>query len=141
MTTIESDGISTLYKGDNGRWYIGHTDKPGTWWCGTHDEVEARKTMVRSQDFWKKHINHKDAPEVVRVNGEHVIIGSEDGGPFRFRGFGGRSFTIAFFDNSRPVIKTTNLWAQGSIPKALRDKLPDNAVFIEEEYDGQSHGV
>jgi hypothetical protein len=76
-----------------------------------------------SCDFWREKLIIKDNESVFRINGEHYQLGGEGG-------FGGRKFTIKRFDTEK-VIETNKLWSQGEIPKHFRDRLPDNAEFIE----------
>nr|WP_319393438.1 hypothetical protein [uncultured Desulfobacter sp.] len=65
----------------------------------------------------------------VVVDGNHYMISAvTDTYP---KGFGGRQFIIQFFDGR--IIKTNNLWSQGSIPDRFREMLPDNAVFLSTE--------
>lgn len=63
----------------------------------------------------------------VVVEVEHYLI-CEEKGPDRFRGFGGRLFTIEFFDGRR--VSTTNLMHQGTVPARWRERFPDNARFL-----------
>lgn len=72
----------------------------------------------------------RDDPNTARINGQHYIIGDERAGP-EWRGFSGRRWVIEFNDGRR--VETTNLWAQGSIPLAFHERLPNNARFIERE--------
>lgn len=41
---------------------------------------------------------------------------------------GGRKFHIQMHDGQ--VIETTELWHQGTIPEHFRERLPDNANFL-----------
>ena len=66
----------------------------------------------------------KDDPEVVRIKGEHYIIGTPF---FCFKGFDGARFVIDFLDGRRE--ETDCLWHQGTIPAHFRGRLPDNAKF------------
>jgi hypothetical protein len=78
--------------------------------------------------FWFKKVNlaqHHLARRVI-VKGEHYMVGSND--PTPFNGFGGRDFSIKFYDGRK--IKSSNLWHQGEIPGRFKKLLPDNAEFI-----------
>lgn len=77
--------------------------------------------------FWIDKIN---ADRAVRVNHEHYMLGEEDATGY-FRGFGGRSFRIYFFDGR--VVESNNLWCQGEIPEHFWDRLPDNARLIADD--------
>lgn len=76
---------------------------------------------------WLGAIDKANTPESVRVDGIHYWIGRED--EKGSRGFAGRRFIILFKDGRR--METTNLWAQGMIPKRFRSRLPNNANFME----------
>jgi len=79
--------------------------------------------------FWTKKINISEADEAKRViiDGQHYRLGSAHSVPFR--GFGGRKFTVLFHDDR--IIETSCLWHQGEIPEEFRERLPDNAVFVQ----------
>jgi len=79
--------------------------------------------------FWDKKIEYKDEPHMVRIEGQHYIIGSEFEDPINC-GYGGRKFVIKFKDGRKVV--THNLWHQGTIPDELRNILTDNATFSKE---------
>ena len=77
-----------------------------------------------TKHFWLEYVARKNDKDVVRCDGVHYVIGDENS-PSCFRGFGGTRFTIYFKDGR--VVKTSNLWYQGAIPKEFRDELFDNA--------------
>jgi hypothetical protein len=91
---------------------------------------ELQERLVRDSccyncDFWRQRVAMKDDPNVVRVDGEHYLIGE----PFLwFKGFDGRRFVIDFLDGRR--VESDCLWIQGTIPPHFRERLPDNARFI-----------
>lgn len=76
--------------------------------------------------YWLEQIDVEPETRVV-VDGVHYRLGNERS-QSRFRGYGGREFVIRFHDGRE--VTTTNLWHQGTIPEHLRDRLPDNAVFV-----------
>lgn len=82
-----------------------------------------------SEHHWrgKEEERIKENPRTARIEGSHYYIGDEEdkGG---FRGYGGSLFIIKFDDGR--IIKTTNLWCQGTIPQHKRESLPNNAVFL-----------
>ncbi len=84
------------------------------------------------ESYWKEKYTHLDDRTVI-VDGHHYKIADENGHPNAFRGHSGIKFTIRFHDGREVV--TTNLWSQGKIPEAWRDRLPDNAIFVK-----ASHG-
>lgn len=81
-----------------------------------------------------KHIWNEtlDGNEVI-IDGKCYHIGDENS-TSSFRGFGGGKFHIIFNDGRE--VYTTNLWANGSVPKEYNRK--DNArfdwEFLKEEY-------
>ena len=77
-------------------------------------------------DFWTDYVEQKDKPEMIRVDGQHYVIGREEDSGFG-RGFAGRKFVIEFFDGRK--VTTSNLWAQGNIPARFLERLPDNAKW------------
>lgn len=76
--------------------------------------------------FWKEKV-HSYNERTVIVDGLHYRYFDDNPGA-AFLGFGGREFRIKFNDGREVV--THNLWHQGNIPERFRDKLPDNAQFI-----------
>lgn len=87
--------------------------------------------------FWDEKVTWKEKGDiteehnkVVRIKGEHYVIGNESDSNV-FRGYGGREFRIKFTagPHAGQIIETTNLWHQGTIPEAYCSALPDNAIF------------
>lgn len=78
-----------------------------------------------------------------RINGKSLTASSalKPGQPAvsqsrrgKLKGHGGREFCIKFHDGR--LIRTDDLWLQGTIPDWLRETHPDNAVYIRrEEFD------
>ena len=77
--------------------------------------------------FWLEKLKIKDDPNTVRVRGTHYIICQDN--TLGFRGFGGAEFRIKFHDGR--YIISHNLWCQDDIPERFKDRLPDNAIFLE----------
>ena len=105
--------------------------------CGDvlNDEwMEPEKTEVRAKQtcfeclFWLKYVASKATPTHVVVKGHHYVI-APDNPRAAFQGHGGAEFVIRFNDGREVV--THNLWAQGSVPELFRDRLPNNAVFVQ----------
>lgn len=63
----------------------------------------------------------------VVVGGVHYTIGDTEY-PKRGGGYGGAEFEIRFNDGR--VVKTRDLWHQGTIPERHRHLYPDNAIFV-----------
>ena len=79
-------------------------------------------------DFWQAYLKMRERnnPNAVVVDGVHYYI--ERGNTFD-KGFGGAEVRIKFHDSRE--VTTTNLWYQGAIPDHFRDRLTDNAVFLQ----------
>lgn len=95
---------------------------------------ECTQRELKSQDdYWNKLVEQKDNERYVRVDGHHYAISPDNSSPNTMRGFGGRRFNILFKDGRKVV--SHNLWAQGSIPLRFRERLPDNAFFVDDDAD------
>lgn len=78
-------------------------------------------------NFWLELVNCKNP---IRVGGCHYQDGGKtSGNRTDFNGFSGRVFQVRMNDGRE--FTTNNMWYQGEIPERFRDKLPDNAVFIQ----------
>lgn len=82
--------------------------------------LEKAKSMQEDKEY---------ASRIAIIDRNMYYIDDEDAvGPLgSTRGFGGREFIIKFKDGR--IVKTTNLWANGSIPHTLLNKFPDNAEW------------
>lgn len=104
-----------------------------TWYRpdGTRLHRKVVVTVVEDVDnndgYWSQ---VEDEPHSVRHDGHHYIIGAHSQG---VRGFGGARWHIAYSDG-RPDVYTDDLWSQGPIPPAHRDRLPDNVTDLH-QYD------
>lgn len=126
-TEFARDGITIVLKGSDGRFYVSTVDQPDHWTQSTSSLAGAMEAFQFVKEFWGEKMKPelRDSPRTARIDGVHYHIGDDSQ---RFRGFGGTQFLIEFNDGRR--VRTTNLWCQGTIPKALRTELPDNAVFV-----------
>lgn len=64
----------------------------------------------------------------LRIGGQHYMGRAGEKGD----GCGGRTFRIRMLETGEEF-ETSNLWHQGRIPTHFRDRLPDNAVFVQRE--------
>ena len=96
-------------------------------------------------DFWVEKVTIRDDDDVVRINGNHYIVGSQldnyevDASDSlesivnkwkpnkNFKGMGGSKIVIKL--NNGRVIITNDLWHQGKIPARFANILPNNAVM------------
>lgn len=84
--------------------------------------------------------NHWEENEKMIGRKKIIINGSKfaDGGEVDrkitqgFVGHGGHRFYIKFLETGE-VFTTNNLWAQGKISKAFRERMPDNAIYLTKE--------
>lgn len=108
--------------------------------CGDYDSadgngVSADPPLCFGCNFWTRHMLTPDSTRLrkVRVGGRHYCFDPSNpiktSGPSVGRGFGGRRFKIEFADGE--VVETNNLWHQGSIPELFKERMPDNARFVE----------
>ena len=89
-------------------------------------ELEARARCLDCF-FWEGYETQCDDFNMVRIKGQHYVIGGEPGPGDFGPGFGGREFRIRFHDGRS--VATRNFWHQGEIPERFRESLPDNATF------------
>lgn len=75
--------------------------------------------------FWLVIVAEK-APLIIVDN--FAYMAGDEGASAMFRGFGGRRFDFERFDGRRG--SSTNMWARGEVPKCFRERLPDNARFL-----------
>jgi hypothetical protein len=78
-------------------------------------------------NFWNEKLQIAGEPHVARIDGKHYVVGPVSDS--QWKGSGGHKFTIKFHDGR--VVITTNLWSQGEIPEIFKERLKDNAVFLE----------
>jgi hypothetical protein len=110
----------------------GHVEEL-VWDFHTNQQLTKNKLCFNC-DFWNEKVSKANDPRSVRVlteNGEvdhYFIVKDEPLSESRFAGHGGREFTIKFNDGR--IVKTRNLWCQGSVSKHFVDRLPVNAEFI-----------
>lgn len=76
----------------------------------------------------------------IRVNGRHYQCSIKDINkpPTKYAGFGGRKFDVVmknFHQGADFKFYTCDMWTQGTIPEHYREKLPDNAEFVNEVYE------
>ena len=95
------------------------------------EELEQHK-MCTSCNHWREQdvLDHTERGEhgFAIINGVHYVLCPHTDAEV-FRGFGGRKFQIKFNDGYETMCD--NLWCQGDIPDGYwRDKMPDNAIFI-----------
>lgn len=132
---VTKDDLTIVYYcHEDKRYYCANAERPLQWNYSSPDYSSAVQHMEFVRKFWDEKVALADGPrklDVVRVNGTHYLIGDENADPRGFRGFGGTRFYIRFNDGR--LVQSTNLWCQGEIPKAYRDRLPDNAAFLREE--------
>jgi hypothetical protein len=118
---IEGENIQPEPCCECGQVFGTHYDK------GLSNRLVANKTCFTC-DFWRGHVHNASNPKSLRIEGQHYWLGA-GGGDSRWRGHGGREFTIRRL--SGELVVTTDLWHQGIIPPHFRERLPDNAAFVQ----------
>lgn len=89
-----------------------------------NEQMKSRQ-MCFNCNFWTDYMGRTDT---IRIDGMHYVIAPDT--TSGMKGYGGHEFKIKRFD-TEGVIVTHNLWHQGDIPAHFRDRLPDNAEFVE----------
>lgn len=89
-------------------------------------DVTVETSFHNNEPFWERQI--ADRSNAAVVDGYHYRIGDEKARGSR--GFGGRRLVLEDLATGERTV-TTNLWYQGVIPPALRDRLPDTHRFAE----------
>jgi len=109
-------------------------------WIKSHHDALLKAQLCSSCHFWHEKIEWRkqNDPKPVVVDGVHYRIGNESASRLGSRGFSGSKFIIKFFDGR--VVESTNLWCQGNIPEKFRDVLTDNARFIPDIAEIETHG-
>lgn len=105
----------------------------GKWDKQTTAQMAERQLCFTCNAWTNRQREDASRPErVAIINGYHFTISPDQPRGYQgFLGHGGRRFDIRFHDG-RDVV-THNLWAQGLIPGHFRDRMPDNAVFVQRE--------
>ena len=114
--------------------------------CGKQSETMPYMGPLCSKEchsaaFWDEKVALRGAGDVTssgakvaRISGTHYILGKQGSGvPSDMRGMAGREHFIRFTSgpHSGQTVRCCDLWYQGEIPGDYRDRLPDNAEFVE----------
>ena len=101
----------------------------------TRQEMEEKKLCFSCHFWWG--LAHTRLPEGttrVIVGNDHMIAYPWEKHPDEMRGFGGQAFYFRMSDGR--IIRSNNVWHQGTIPEQFREVFPPNAIAItKEEYD------
>lgn len=82
-------------------------------------------------DFWTEVSERTEPRRKVVIDGEAYSIGTmTEASPSHWRGYGGRRFVIELA--SGETVETVDLCRKGTVPEHFRDRLPDNAKFVEQ---------
>ena len=90
-------------------------------------EFLARERLCFACNHWTEMLALRDDERVARIGGRHYMAADKGS---KFPGSYGRRHVIRFADGREMV--SSNLWFQGEIPPHFRDRLTDNAEFVEE---------
>lgn len=99
-------------------------------WTNTLAKTDALTAIV---DGYYYHVGEEER-SIARRCGWPLVNGRLRGDYRHVLGHSGSEFRIRFDDGR--VVTTTNLWAGGEIPEHFRDRLPNNAVFLQCEPSG-----
>ena len=105
----------------------GKIEESDKWIRSTKEELESNHICFDC-NHWRNLYEHDKTNIHFIVNGTHYIPDDEDS-KSHFRGFGGALFVIQSFKGT--ITKSTNLWCQGDISPEWREKMPDNARFLQ----------
>lgn len=97
------------------------------WAPGDHLRYILKHNVCFHCAHWEMHIEH---PTPVIIDGTMYTPGGATTGGFR--GMGGRRFDIEFTSGLYvgQKITTFDLWSGGTMPQYWREKIPDNAKFL-----------
>lgn len=95
-------------------------------------------------NHWQELVDMNDQDILcLRVEGRHYqcSVNSMNKPPGKYAGFAGRKFIVKMKDVPLQFY-TCDMWTQGTIPEHFKDRLPDNAEFLNEVtervvYDGE----
>lgn len=96
-----------------------------------------RESYCFSCNFWQDLVEEQLTKldiYFLRIKGHHYQTHKEEKHRryTKYNGFAGRQFIIKL-DDTEEIFDTYNLWHQGKIPEHFRDRLPDNAEFVEDK--------
>lgn len=119
-----------------------------SYWRHRPDEpgFQIKRYTHNSEDYWEEQLRDRDNALVIESTHYRV---HKDGRQGESSGYGGHLFKIEVDKElaealrkqglniiqdrqNTYVLHTRNLWHQGPIPPALRDKFPDNAMWYKE---------
>lgn len=100
----------------------------GTNYCEPYKTILKQDSICFGCNHWRDMLKHNGNPNQVVVDHRHFLICPDDDGDSKFKGFGGSLFKIKFCDGRKA--ETRNLWCQGDIPEHFKDRLKNNAEFI-----------
>jgi hypothetical protein len=97
-------------------------------WRSTSIETKVQVLTHNADRFWLEQI--ADRSRAVVIDGEHYRIEADHAdGDTTFAGYGGQRFVLEDLTTGERTA-TRNLWNQGTIPPAFRDRLPDSHRFV-----------
>jgi hypothetical protein len=94
-------------------------------WRSTSIETKVQVLTHNADLFWLEQL--ADRSNAIIVDGEHYRVEDDIDGPFA--GYGGRQFVLEDLATGERTT-TRNLWNQGTIPPAFRDRLPNTHRFV-----------
>ena len=101
-----------------------------TKWCEPTKSDLIKHNYCFNCLFWYKIEQTLNNPRRFIIDGVSYWRGENTNDENKFRGYGGRKFKIQRND-SNEIIETTNLWCQGNVSKYFKERIKDNAKFIQ----------
>jgi len=82
--------------------------------------------------IWEKRIEWLKTKQIVIIDHHMYVVGANKE-PSKFNGFGGRLFKWKLLGFPDKTFESCDIWHAGLIPEEFRDKLKDNAEWVEEK--------
>lgn len=128
-TVYQMDGTAIVYwieaqvRGFNGQFQLGYGPRTG------EVDVRVSESWHSNEPYWEDLIAKDADGRGVVIEGVHYRLGQNGDRPGPYNGFAGTRYDIEFDDGRR--VTTHDLWYQGPVPPKFRDRLPDNARFVQ----------
>ena len=97
-----------------------------------HAHHKNKDNVCFSCGFWEEKVEQLKTKQVVIVDGHYYVVGPNKE-PSKFNGFGGRWFAYKLLAFPDKTFSTCDMWHAGTIPTHFRDKLKDNAEWIDDK--------
>ncbi len=82
--------------------------------------------------FWEEKVEQLKTKQVVIVDSHYYVVGPNKE-PSKFCGFGGRWFRWKLLGFPEKTFESCDMWHAGTIPPHFRDRLKDNAEWVDKK--------